>query len=519
MSLVISSVASAQSPNSYRFYDLRNYGGNIPGVGTDQPTPAFVGVELSDGAFVAATRQFESLDRVGVWNPGTVSRTTANPFGYSFQLLPNPAGYGQTYLWGMSALGKLAGRTMPETGLQQGFTWNNSVFTIHPPVLEEKSEIFDVNDSGYACGEERDSNSNQNKPILVTPQGSFQLPVWDGFPNGAGQANALTASGTPYGWIATASSSSGGQITRPAYWTDPFTLVFSDNSLFDSTTNAMFVDVNGSGTGVGSYFVVVGQQSQQRGFIWDAQSAPVALQQFVPIEINDSNWILGKELNGARIRFPSGTFYDLPSGSFSGAQSGVTWNSVTYESINNHGWVSGVGVNTFVGQQRLNRPFVAIPQFGEATITVTVSLSDLADPAEAAGEPISWSIRQAGYQQEAGVATLSLVGSSYQFQCSTTLRGPIEVFVKGTTWLQRKSPTISLPTNSSSGATSVILLNGDCDGDNVVTVFDYIMISDAFDTSVGQSGYNPLADLDQDGSVTIFDYNILSGNFDTAGDE
>ncbi len=63
------------------------------------------------------------------------------------------------------------------------------------------------------------------------------------------------------------------------------------------------------------------------------------------------------------------------------------------------------------------------------------------------------------------------------------------------------------------------LLNGDCDGDNEVTVFDYIELSNAFMTVPGNVGWNPDADLDGDGEVTIFDYIILSGNFDLSGDE
>lgn len=74
-------------------------------------------------------------------------------------------------------------------------------------------------------------------------------------------------------------------------------------------------------------------------------------------------------------------------------------------------------------------------------------------------------------------------------------------------------------TNGSVIGVQLNLVNGDIDGDNAVTVFDYDLLSAAFDTAPGESGYLDSADLDGDGSVTVFDYDILSRNFDQVGDE
>lgn len=57
-------------------------------------------------------------------------------------------------------------------------------------------------------------------------------------------------------------------------------------------------------------------------------------------------------------------------------------------------------------------------------------------------------------------------------------------------------------------------LDGDIDGDGVVSILDYILLSDAFDLAEGDPGFNPAADLDHDGIIGIFDYIILSDNFD-----
>lgn len=62
------------------------------------------------------------------------------------------------------------------------------------------------------------------------------------------------------------------------------------------------------------------------------------------------------------------------------------------------------------------------------------------------------------------------------------------------------------------------LRNGDCDGDNVVSVFDYILLSDAFDSVPGDVLWQMRADLDGDRAVSIFDYILLSSRFDEFGD-
>lgn len=60
---------------------------------------------------------------------------------------------------------------------------------------------------------------------------------------------------------------------------------------------------------------------------------------------------------------------------------------------------------------------------------------------------------------------------------------------------------------------------GDCDNDNCVSIFDYILLSDAFDQAAGDPLYDYRADLDADGVVSVFDYIALSDNFDLCGDD
>ncbi len=64
---------------------------------------------------------------------------------------------------------------------------------------------------------------------------------------------------------------------------------------------------------------------------------------------------------------------------------------------------------------------------------------------------------------------------------------------------------------------SVTLLNGDCDGDNEVTLYDFGILVDAFGSVPGDPNWDPRADLDGDMEVTLFDFDILTTNFGQLG--
>lgn len=65
----------------------------------------------------------------------------------------------------------------------------------------------------------------------------------------------------------------------------------------------------------------------------------------------------------------------------------------------------------------------------------------------------------------------------------------------------------------------VSLLNGDIDGDNEVTLFDFGRLVAAFGSTPGSSHWDETADLDGDGEVTLYDFGILVHNFGRSGDE
>lgn len=104
------------------------------------------------------------------------------------------------------------------------------------------------------------------------------------------------------------------------------------------------------------------------------------------------------------------------------------------------------------------------------------------------------------------------------FTVAMASSGTYAVSVKSTHWLAKNAGSVTLSgTSAYTPVGTVSLTNGDVDGDNVVSVFDYIRISDSFDKVLGDGGYDAEADLDGDDVVSIFDYIILSDHFDEPG--
>ncbi|MBS1704739.1 MAG: dockerin type I repeat-containing protein [Armatimonadetes bacterium] len=104
------------------------------------------------------------------------------------------------------------------------------------------------------------------------------------------------------------------------------------------------------------------------------------------------------------------------------------------------------------------------------------------------------------------------------FTFFTNLQGSFDLAIRSNTFLRKVVRNVEISTETVNKG-NVSLVGGDVDGDNQVTIFDYLALSDAFDSSAGDSAWNPNADLDGDGSVTVFDYLILSDSFDQQGDE
>ncbi|MBS1705896.1 MAG: hypothetical protein JST40_08480 [Armatimonadetes bacterium] len=141
--------------------------------------------------------------------------------------------------------------------------------------------------------------------------------------------------------------------------------------------------------------------------------------------------------------------------------------------------------------------------------------------------PLEFEVRTPGSTTALETQVVFMDSDGYYSFTPTVQPGTYDIAVKGPHWLRKVIPNVEIKSYGAVDANAV-LVNGDIDGDNAVTVFDYLILSDYFDKSmmdedwdtVGANGFAPSdTDLDGDGTVTVFDYVILVNSFDQFGDE
>ncbi len=93
-----------------------------------------------------------------------------------------------------------------------------------------------------------------------------------------------------------------------------------------------------------------------------------------------------------------------------------------------------------------------------------------------------------------------------------------DIAFKASHWLKVVVRAVDVTGGDVSGV-DVSLINGDIDGDNEVTLFDFGELVSAFGSMPGDWNWNPEADLDGDGEVTLFDFGVLVRSFGAIGDE
>ncbi|GBC96693.1 putative outer membrane protein PmpB [bacterium HR16] len=97
---------------------------------------------------------------------------------------------------------------------------------------------------------------------------------------------------------------------------------------------------------------------------------------------------------------------------------------------------------------------------------------------------------------------------------------PMEQFALSAKPLSYLRRTVNVDTSEDSVLDLYILLvNGDIDDDNEVTLFDFGALVAAFGSVPDDESWNPRADLDGDMEVTLFDFGIIVRNFGEIGDE
>lgn len=147
------------------------------------------------------------------------------------------------------------------------------------------------------------------------------------------------------------------------------------------------------------------------------------------------------------------------------------------------------------------------------TVSGTVMLGDYTAPSGGLNIPIEIRIPGETTPLETHVVALNDIGE-YQFQ--TALWGTFDFSAKVSHWLRQTVAGVSLEKGAQ---VDFALTNGDIDGDNEVTLFDFGALVAAFGSVPGDSGWNPDADLDGDEEVTLFDFGVLVRNFGAVGGE
>lgn len=129
--------------------------------------------------------------------------------------------------------------------------------------------------------------------------------------------------------------------------------------------------------------------------------------------------------------------------------------------------------------------------------------------------PIYAELRQGGV----AVRTETLfTDSAGNYVIPNVAPGTYDVAFKASHWLRAVVPNVTVANADVTGV-DVSLTNGDIDGDNEVTLFDFGELVAAFGAVPGDDNWNSNADLDGDAEVTLFDFGILVGSFGAIGDD
>lgn len=94
--------------------------------------------------------------------------------------------------------------------------------------------------------------------------------------------------------------------------------------------------------------------------------------------------------------------------------------------------------------------------------------------------------------------------------------GPYDYRVKGPQFLA-KGGTFTKSGQAQLNVEMGLMLAGDCNNDNLVTVLDVGIIRNSLGRGVGDPGYDARGDLDGNQIVNIIDFNLMKRNFGLGG--
>ncbi len=129
--------------------------------------------------------------------------------------------------------------------------------------------------------------------------------------------------------------------------------------------------------------------------------------------------------------------------------------------------------------------------------------------------PVGVELRQGGVPVSTQTITTDSAGN---YAIPNVVPGTYDVAFKASHWLRVVVPNVVVADRDVTGV-DVSLTNGDVDGDNEVTLFDFGALVAAFGSAPGDANWNPDADLDGDEEVTLFDFGILVESFGAIGED
>lgn len=145
-------------------------------------------------------------------------------------------------------------------------------------------------------------------------------------------------------------------------------------------------------------------------------------------------------------------------------------------------------------------------------VSGTVTLSDFGG--DVTQVPVDVELRRGGVVVRSESVSLDSAGG---YTIANVEPGDYEIAFKASHWLRVVVPVTVSMTDVS--GVDVVLTNGDIDGDNEVSLFDFGELVAAFGAMPGDDNWNSNADLDGDEDVSLFDFAILVRNFGAIGDE
>jgi probable HAF family extracellular repeat protein len=175
-------------------------------------------------------------------------------------------------------------------------------------------------------------------------------------------------------------------------------------------------------------------------------------------------------------------------------------------------YIVGYGLNAATGR---NEAYL----LDTGTVPAAYSLSGQVELRDFGGDvtaiPVTVELRQNGNVVRNEVVSLDAQGG---YTLHNVAPGTYDIAFEASGWLRVVVPGVTI-VNADVTGVDVSLTNGDIDGDNEVTLFDFGALVAAFGSTPYDSNWNPDADLDGDLEVTLFDFGILVRNFGAIGDD